>query len=127
MTAHGTTAELHLHLYGSIRAGDYLEHVANREVDWGFYERGYEDAYGEHPPVREILERHRRGDPRASGDFKRLFVFGDEDGGNFGRFQAKFNLLINGSAFLEMERHADPIPPLLREVEFFLERMLADQ
>ena len=125
--ARGTTAELHLHLYGTIRAADYLEHVAPRPVDWSFYEETYEEAYGKRPPVREILDRYRRGDPAATDDFKRLFVFGDEDGGNFSRFQAKFNLLITGSAFLEMQRHADPIPPLLREVEFFLDRMLADQ
>jgi len=29
-------AELHLHLYGTIRAEDYLERLGTREIDWRF-------------------------------------------------------------------------------------------
>lgn len=120
-------AELHLHLYGTIRAEDYLEHVKDRDVDWTLYEREYAEAYGSHPPVREILDRHRAGDRRASREWKELFVFGDDDAGNFSRFQAKFNLLSNGSEFLQLDTHPDPVPPLLREMHFFIDRMLTDQ
>jgi adenosine deaminase len=120
-------AELHLHLYGTIRAEHYLDHLGSREVDWAEYERAYEEAYGAHPPLREILDRHRAGDLDAAGEFKDLFVFGDDDAGCFDRFQAKFNLLIAGSQFAQLRSRADPIPPLLREIHFFVERMLEDQ
>lgn len=52
-----------------------------------------EAAYGTVPPVRQVVERYRRGDAGAAGEFEDLFVFGDEDAGNFGRFQAKGNLM----------------------------------
>ncbi len=120
-------AELHLHLYGTIRAEDYLEHVASREVDWRYYEDRFEEAYGTRPPVREILERHRRGDPAARRAWKSLFVFGDADAGNFRRFSAKFHLLENGSALMHFPQRADALPALVEEMGFFVERMLADQ
>ena len=116
-------------MYGTIRADDYLDRLGARDVDWRFYETMFERAYGERPPVREILERHRAGDPEARHAFRRLFVFGDADAGNFTRFQAKFNLLINGSEMMNAASgvHADPVPPLAEEIDFFITRMLADQ
>lgn len=122
-------AELHLHMYGTIRAEDYLERLGHREVDWRFYESAFERAYGERPRLREILERHRAGDPEAGRDFRQLFVFGDADAGNFERFQAKFNLLINGSAMMHAVTgtHADPLPGIAEEIDFFVARMLSDQ
>lgn len=122
-------AELHLHMYGTIRSEDFLARLGAREIDWGFYETMFERAYGERPPVREILARHRAGDPTARDAFRRLFVFGDADAGNFERFQAKFNLLINGSELMNVAsgKHADPVPPMAEEIDFFITRMLADQ
>ncbi len=120
-------AELHLHLYGTIRAEDFLERVAGRPVDWRRYEQAFEDAYGVAPPVREIVARHRAGDPRAAADWKRLFVFGDADAGNFRRFQAKFDLLIAGSEFSRFERERGGLDGLVEEMGFFVRRMLADQ
>jgi adenosine deaminase len=120
-------AELHLHLYGTIRPAAFLEWVRDRDVEWGFYERLYEEAYGWRPAVREIVERHRAGDPAARREFDELFVFGDGDGGNFDRFQAKFALLISGSEFTRLHRYDDPVPPLVSEMEFFVRAMLADQ
>lgn len=122
-------AELHLHMYGTIRAEDYLERLGHREVDWRFYESAFERAYGERPRLREILERHRAGDPEARWEFRQLFVFGDADAGNFERFQAKFNLLINGSAMMHAVAgtHADPLPGIADEIDFFVARMLSDQ
>ncbi len=121
-------AELHLHLYGTIRAADYLQHLAEREVDWAWYEDEMVAAYGAHPPVRDVLDRHRAGDTAAAAAFEELFVFGDADAGNFDRFQAKFNLLIAGSAMFDVLRGApDALEHLRLEVEFFLDRIRADQ
>lgn len=95
-------AELHLHLYGCIRPTDLLRHLAaRRRIRWGFYEEHMHAAYGAVPPVREVVERYRNGDPDAEAEFAGLFVFGDSDAGDFDRFQAKFNLLIAGSALAD--------------------------
>jgi adenosine deaminase len=122
-------AELHLHLYGTIRAHDYLERLGARDIDWRYYEKTFERAYGARPPLREILDQHRAGDPDAADAFRRLFVFGDADAGNFERFQAKFNLLINGSELMNVatSRHPDPVAPVAEEIDFFVTRMLDDQ
>jgi hypothetical protein len=91
-------AELHLHLYGCISPPDLLRHLSGSErVLWDWYEAGMEAAYGAIPPTREIVERHRKGDPDAAKVFEQLFVFGDDDAGNFERFGAKFHLLYAGS------------------------------
>ena len=120
-------AELHLHLYGTIRPGAFLDYVSERDVDWGYYEHTYEQAYGTRPPVADLVERHRRGDAEATRAFHELFVFGDADGGNFERFQAKFNLLISGSELVRLHRYDDPIPPLLAEMDYFVRHMLDEQ
>jgi hypothetical protein len=115
-------AELHLHLYGCIRAADLLRHLAARErILWEWYEAEMLAAYGSVPPVREVVERHRRGDPGAAAEFEELFVFGDNDAGNFDRFQAKFNLLAAGSAF----RDGSPAE-IAAEVAAFLAGIRAD-
>lgn len=103
-------AELHLHLYGCIRPADLLRHLAAREsVLWDWYEAEMLAAYGRVPPTREIVERHRSGDPEAAALFAELFVFGDQDAGNFDRFQAKFNLLMAGSSFRDLDGPPDVV------------------
>jgi hypothetical protein len=94
-------AELHLHLYGCLPAHTLLEHLTRYapHLDLSHYEQSYEEAYGCATPVREILSLHEAGHPAAAARFASLFVFGEEDAGNFARFQAKFNLIIAGSAF----------------------------
>ena len=121
-------AELHLHLYGTIRAADYLRYIADREIDWGWYEAEMIKAYGGHPPLREVLERHRAGDETAAAAFEELFVFGDADAGNFDRFQAKFNLLTAGSEMAELMRGDKSAFERLRaEARWFLDAIRADQ
>lgn len=120
-------AELHVHLYGNIRWDDYLRYVESRDTDWTFYEQSFERAFGRKAPVRDILERHRDGDPQAARDFRDLFVFSDVDAGSFERFQAKFNLLINGSEFLRMHLRDDPYPSLRAEMCEFARAILAAQ
>jgi hypothetical protein len=96
------TAELHLHLYGCVQPPDFLRHLATRErVDWDGYEAEMSAAYGVVPPTREIVGRFRAGDPSAERRFRELFVFGDADGGNFARFQAKMSLLRAGSTLYD--------------------------
>lgn len=92
-------AELHLHLYGCLPAHTLLEQLSRHapHIDLSHYEQSYEEAYGVSTPVREILSRHEAGDPAAAAHFRELFVFGEEDAGNFARFQAKFNLIIASS------------------------------
>lgn len=103
-------AELHLHVYGCIRPADLLRHLSGREyVAWDGYEAAMEAAYGHVPPVREVVERHRRGEPDAARMFEQLFVFGDDDAGNFDRFQAKVRLLYAGSTLQDEFRGPDPI------------------
>src|ERR1700754_1105716 len=87
-------AELHLHFHGCIRPMGLLDHLArSRDVLWDWYETEMEAAYGAVPPTRHVVERYRRGDVDAASDFEELFVFRDEDAGDFARFQAKANLL----------------------------------
>jgi adenosine deaminase len=89
-----------LHLYGCIRAPALLAHVLRNEahIDFSHYERAFEAAYGCASPIRPLLSRCRAGDPEAHAAFATLFEFGDDDAGNFARFQAKFDLLIASSA-----------------------------
>lgn len=125
----GQLAELHLHLYGTIRAADYLDYLVERgEIDWGWYEHEMEKAYGMRPPVGEVVARHRAGDADAAAEFERLFVFGDEDAGNFDRFQAKFNLLTQGSEMFPLARGDESAFERLRvEIARFLAAIRADQ
>ena len=93
-------AELHLHLYGCIRGSDLLEFLAGQdEIAWDRYAQAMEAAYGAVPPVEDLVDRYRRGDRDAAAAFEEMFVFGDADAGDFGRFSAKFQLLTVGSNF----------------------------
>ncbi len=123
----GSFAELHLHLYGTIRSGDFLERVTHREVDWSFYEKSFLEHYDRPSPMREIVDRHRAGDPSARPEFHELFVFGDADAGSFNRFQAKFNSLIAGSDLVRLHTFDDPVAAILEELGYFIGRMLEDQ
>ena len=109
-------ADLHLHLYGSIHYLDYLKFVRNRVVDWTSYREAFQEAYGEFPPIREILERYNVGAPGAQEEFQRLFVFGDKDAGNFARFQAKYNLLVKGSSWADFSQEDSAFGARVNEV-----------
>ena len=90
-------ADLHQHLLGSIHWQDFLQFLINRPVDWSFYESVFRGVYGEDPDICRILEGTGRGVPGSEEEFRRLFVFQNEDGGSFERFQAKYNILVSGS------------------------------
>lgn len=120
-------AELHLHLYGCIRPAFALEQLCRRRADVTHYLERYEDAYGHAPALDEILARHAAGDPGALARFVRLFTYGDDDAGAFERFQAKFNLLIAGSAFLALDGTPDVEAAALAELDEVARAVLADQ
>lgn len=99
-------AELHLHLYGCLSADAVLRQLQRhrQHLDLSAYERSYEAAYGTPSPVHDVLASCAAGDPAGPERFRQLFVFGEEDAGNFARFQAKFNLILAGSVFAFGER-----------------------
>ena len=90
-------ADLHQHLLGSIHWQDFLRFLINRSVDWSSYEAGFHGVYEEDPDICRILDEAGRGVPGSEEEFRQLFVFRDEDGGSFERFQAKYNMLVAGS------------------------------
>lgn len=91
-------ADLHSHLWGTITADDYLDFVLATvgPRDWRAYEDNYEQVYGTRPNVEEIVVRTGAGDPSARREFRSVYVFGEEDAGNFPRFQAKMNVTTSG-------------------------------
>ena len=112
-------ADLHTHLQGSIRAEDFLEHVAGRDVDWDAFESAYEGTPGKSPHIRDILRRHRSGDPTAAVDFREVFVFSDGDTGGMEQFRAKFRLLYAGSVFSNYIGDKTRLPEVLEESAHF--------
>ena len=88
--------ELHVHTGGCFYAEDLLEmgREVYRDIDWTLFTDGYEEAYGVRPDPVALFEEALTGDAEAVERFRGHFVYGEKDGGDFGRFQAKFNLLV---------------------------------
>ena len=120
-------ADIHLHLYGSIHWKHFLEFVKDRSVDWTPYELSFREAYGELPAVHEILDRYNLGRPGAENEFRRLFVFQDEDGGNFARFQAKYNMLNCGIKRATLGEEGSAFSTLVYGVCHFMHQILKRQ
>ena len=120
-------ADLHTHLYGCIHSADFLEFLKGRQVDWTAYQCGYERVYGVRPPVADILERCRSGVAGSDAEFDRLFVFGDDDAGNFDRFQAKYDMLNRGSDWAGFSRGQVAFPVLVDQVCTFIHKIIARQ
>lgn len=121
-------AELHLHLYGCLSSDRVLEMLARAEHPaWHAYEPTFERVYGRPSPARALVERHRRGDPDAARAFRELFVFGDEDAGSFGRFQAKFDLIAAASV-VGLAMHEEEFrPAAIEELRSASRAVLEDQ
>ena len=88
--------ELHVHTGGCFYAEDLLElgREVYRHVDWTLFTEGYQEAYGVRPDPVALFEEALTGDAAAVGRFRDHFVYRGEDGGDFGCFQAKFNLIV---------------------------------
>ena len=91
-------AELHSHMWGAITADDYLDFIlaTDNPREWRAYEDNYERVYGTRPSVEEIIVRAGTGDPSARREFRDLFVLGEEDAGDFARFQATYDIKFSG-------------------------------
>ena len=120
-------ADLHTHLYGCIHSADFLEFLKDREVDWTRYESNYHRVYGVSPLITDVLERCRRGIAGAGAEFDRLFVFGDDDAGNFDRFQAKYNMLNHGGVMSGFWRGELPASAVISETCMFIHKIIARQ
>lgn len=90
------TCELHVHPGGCLTAEDLIDlaKTCYRDIDWSLFVDACEQAYGVRPdPV--ALYRDALSDPSEGfARFKKHVVYGEKDAGDFGRFQAKFNLII---------------------------------
>ncbi len=88
--------ELHVHSGGCITAVDLLEMGRDhyQRTDWTLFLESYTEAFGYQPDPHQIFEYAIHGGEAGFNQFKEQFVFGVADGGDFGRFQAKFDFLI---------------------------------
>ena len=93
-----TNCELHMHILGAYYAEDVLE--LGRDVyqqgDWEAYnyEATYEALFGVRPDPRAIFEEALSKGDDGVDIIKRWHVYTEEDGGDFGRWQAKFNFFM---------------------------------
>lgn len=90
------TCELHVHTGGCLFTEDLL--VLGKDffecIDWSFFCTEYQIAFGWTPdPV--ALYHEALTDLQGVQRLRDVYVFGDADGGDFGRFQAKFNFAIS--------------------------------
>ncbi|MFA6107390.1 MAG: hypothetical protein WDA75_01345 [Candidatus Latescibacterota bacterium] len=88
--------ELHVHLGGCLFTEDLLD--LGREVyprvDWRLYVTSFTRAFGTSPDPVVLFREALTGSKAGLARFRRHYVFDESDGGDFSRFQAKFNLAI---------------------------------
>lgn len=89
--------ELHVHMGGCFSVDDVIEMATPvfRDVDWSLFVDAFDAAYGLRPEPLPWFESAAQGNPAGREAIHRHFVFTEEDGPDFARFQAKFNLLIS--------------------------------
>ena len=88
------TCELHIHLGGSLFTDALLDLSRDhyQQIDWSFFVDNFEKAYGTRPDPIALFDEAL--DSQSLEKLKAHYVYGDEDGGSFDRFQAKFNMAI---------------------------------
>ena len=88
--------ELHVHMGGCFSVDDLIELAGPyyQEIDWSLFIDAFDSAYGLRPNPADWFARAGAGDPAGMEAIRRHFVFTEEDGPDFGRFTAKFSLLI---------------------------------
>ena len=120
-------ADLHTHLFGCISATDFREFLLDKDVDWSAYRENFGRAYGQKPQIADMLERCRTGGCGADAEFEQLFVFGDDDAGNFDRFQAKYDMLIHGMDAVRYSAGEVSMLKLLDGIGGFIHKIMARQ
>ena len=94
LLARAKSCELHVHIGGCLYAEDVVRLATDdyREIDWQLFIGAYTEAFDAEPPDPVTLIS-----AALSGNtdpWRQQFVVGGADGGDFARFQAKFNLAI---------------------------------
>ena len=91
------TCELHVHPGGCLTAEDLIELGKDfyEDIDWTLFIDAYEKAYGIRPdPI--ALYRDAISNPTTGlTKFKEHYIYTEKDGGDFGRFKAKFNFITS--------------------------------
>ena len=90
------TCELHVHPGGCLTPQNLLDlgHNIYQNVDWTLFTDTYQQAYNTHPDPISLYKNAINDPINGFEDFKKHFIYTQQDGGDFGRFQAKFNFLI---------------------------------
>jgi hypothetical protein len=117
-------AELHVHLGGCIDHRACLQMILNcADPQWDHYERTFEAVYGYPSNAKELVYRIANGDTEAEPLFKKVFEFGDGDGGLFSKFDAKFALILVGDIAFRclfddqpIERGIQAIGPVIKAI-----------
>ncbi len=88
------TSELHVHVGGCLSAEDFLELASDQyqQIDWALFVDGYEQTFALRPDPQALYREALDGG--GADVLKPYCVYGQADGGDFARFQAKFNFGI---------------------------------
>ena len=89
------TCELHVHLGGCFYLDDLLRFGRDvyADVDWSECVDAFERSFGTRPDITELFRNALRGSAGLDA-LRDHYVYTPEDGPDFDRFSAKFNLLI---------------------------------
>ena len=88
--------ELHVHTGGCLTAEDMLSLGRDiyKEVDWSLFCNSYKEAFELNLDPKNLFEDVISRKAGSLEKFKKHYIFTEQDGGDFNRFQAKFNLII---------------------------------
>lgn len=91
------TCELHVHPGGCLTAEDLIELGKDfyEDIDWTLFIDAYEKAYGIRPDPIALYRDALSNPTKGLAKFKEHYIYTEKDGGDFGRFKAKFNLTIS--------------------------------
>ena len=91
------TCELHVHPGGCLTVEDLIDigKYDYKDIDWTLSKDAYEKAFGTRPDIVALYDEALSNPDAGIDRFRDHFVYTQEDGGDFGRFQAKFNLILS--------------------------------
>ena len=111
--------ELHMHVLGTFYADDVLALGRDRyhDIDWRAFQAQYREQFGDDVDPIAIFDAAVTGDEAGLARLARLHTYTAEDGGDFGRWSAKFNFFMEIWSSYRRQRAAGD--------RFLLDRMLA--